>query len=81
LYTQHYRQQLQVVAINDLGDSAINAHLFKYDSVHGIFDGSVEAQADALLVNGDRIAVTAIRNPAELPWRDQQVDIVFECTG
>jgi glyceraldehyde 3-phosphate dehydrogenase len=81
LYTQDYRQQLQVVAINDLGDSAINAHLFKYDSVHGIFDGSVEAQADALLVNGDRIAVTAIRNPAELPWRDQQIDIVFECTG
>ncbi|MGY4534760.1 glyceraldehyde 3-phosphate dehydrogenase [Pseudomonas sp. TE3786] len=81
LYTQDYRQQLQVVAINDLGDSAINAHLFKYDSVHGIFDGSVEAQADALLVNGDRIAVTAIRNPAELPWREQQIDIVFECTG
>ncbi|PTQ73791.1 type I glyceraldehyde-3-phosphate dehydrogenase [Pseudomonas sp. GV071] len=81
LYTQDYREQLQVVAINDLGDSAINAHLFKYDSVHGIFDGSVEAQADALLVNGDRIAVTAIRNPAELPWRDQQIDIVFECTG
>ncbi len=81
LYTQDYRQQLQVVAINDLGDSAINAHLFKYDSVHGIFDGTVEAQADALLVNGDRIAVTAIRNPAELPWREQQIDIVFECTG
>ena len=81
LYTQDYRQQLQVVAINDLGDSAINAHLLKYDSVHGIFDGTVEAQGDALLVNGDRIAVTAIRNPAELPWRDQQIDIVFECTG
>jgi glyceraldehyde 3-phosphate dehydrogenase len=81
LYTQDYREQLQVVAINDLGDSAINAHLFKYDSVHGIFAGNVEAQADALLVNGDRIAVTAIRNPAELPWRDQQIDIVFECTG
>jgi len=81
LYTQDYRQQLQVVAINDLGDSAINAHLLKYDSVHGIFDGTVEAQTDALLVNGDRIAVTAIRNPAELPWRDQQIDIVFECTG
>ena len=81
LYTQDYRQQLQVVAINDLGDSAINAHLLKYDSVHGIFDGSVEAQADALLVNGDRIAVTAIRNPADLPWREQNIDIVFECTG
>ena len=81
LYTQHYREEIQVVAINDLGDSAINAHLLKYDSVHGIFDGTVEAQADALLVNGDHISVTAIRNPSDLPWRDQQIDIVFECTG
>ncbi len=81
LYTQDYRQQIQVVAINDLGDSAINAHLLKYDSVHGIFDGTVEAQSDALLVNGDRISVTAVRNPADLPWHEQQIDIVFECTG
>ncbi len=81
LYTQDYRQQIQVVAINDLGDSAINAHLLKYDSVHGIFDGTVEAQSDALLVNGDRITVTAVRNPADLPWHEQQIDIVFECTG
>ncbi len=81
LYTQNYRQHIQIVAINDLGDSAINAHLLKYDSVHGIFDGTVEAQSDALLVNGDRISVTAVRNPADLPWHEQQIDIVFECTG
>jgi glyceraldehyde 3-phosphate dehydrogenase len=81
LYTGTYRQQLQVVAINDLGDSAINAHLLKYDSVHGIFDGEVEADADSLTINGDRIAVSAIRNPAELPWKDLQIDVVFECTG
>ncbi|MBS7691481.1 type I glyceraldehyde-3-phosphate dehydrogenase [Pseudomonas lalucatii] len=81
LYSQDYRQQLQVVAINDLGDSAMNAHLFKYDSVHGIFEGQVQADGEHLTVNGDRIAVSAIRNPAELPWRALQVDLVLECTG
>jgi glyceraldehyde 3-phosphate dehydrogenase len=81
LYSQDYRQQLQVVAINDLGDSAINAHLLKYDSVHGIFAGNVEHDRESLSVNGDRIAVSAIRNPAELPWQALKVDVVFECTG
>jgi len=81
LYTQGYRQDLQVVAINDLGDSAMNAHLLKYDSVHGTFDASVEADHESLTVNGDRIAVSAIRNPAELPWKAEAIDVVFECTG
>ena len=81
LYTQSYREKLQVVAINDLGDSAINAHLLKYDSVHGIFDAAVEVDGQNLLINGDRIAVSAIRNPADLPWKDLDVDVVFECTG
>ncbi|TBU74865.1 type I glyceraldehyde-3-phosphate dehydrogenase [Pseudomonas daroniae] len=81
LYTQSYRENLQVVAINDLGDSAINAHLLKYDSVHGIFDASVEVDGQNLIINGDRIAVSAIRNPADLPWKDLDVDVVFECTG
>ncbi|SDK03722.1 type I glyceraldehyde-3-phosphate dehydrogenase [Pseudomonas indica] len=81
LYCGAYRQHLQVVAINDLGDTAINAHLFRYDSVHGAFDGVVEADQENLIVNGDRIAVSAIRNPAELPWRALGVDVVFECTG
>jgi glyceraldehyde 3-phosphate dehydrogenase len=81
LYTQDYRQHLQVVAINDLGDSKMNAHLLKYDTVHGTFDATVEHDEESLTVNGDRIAVSAIRNPAELPWKAQQVDVVFECTG
>ncbi|MBD8492524.1 type I glyceraldehyde-3-phosphate dehydrogenase [Pseudomonas syringae] len=81
LYTQGYRQDLQVVAINDLGDSEMNAHLLRFDTVHGPFDGSVECDSESLTVNGDRIAVSAIRNPADLPWKAQQVDVVFECTG
>ncbi|KWW15248.1 type I glyceraldehyde-3-phosphate dehydrogenase [Pseudomonas putida] len=81
LYTQGYRQDLQVVAINDLGDSAMNAHLLKFDSVHGTFDATVEADHESLTVNGDRIAVSAIRNPAELPWKAEAIDVVFECTG
>ena len=81
LYTQGYRQDLQVVAINDLGDSAINAHLLKHDSVHGPFEATVEVDHESLTVNGDRIAVSAIRNPAELPWKALAIDVVFECTG
>ena len=81
LYTQDYRQHLQVVAINDLGDSAMNAHLLRHDSVHGPFAGEVVGDGESLWVNGDRIAVSAIRNPAELPWKAHQVDVVFECTG
>ncbi|KJK18510.1 type I glyceraldehyde-3-phosphate dehydrogenase [Pseudomonas sp. B21-032] len=81
LYTQGYRQDLQVVAINDLGDSAINAHLLKYDSVHGSFAATVESDHESITVNGDRIAVSAIRNPAELPWKAEAIDVVFECTG
>lgn len=81
LYTQAYRQNIQIVAINDLGDSAINAHLLKYDSVHGIFAGDVEFDQESLTVNGDRIAVSAIRDPGELPWKKLAIDVVFECTG
>jgi len=81
LYTQGYRQDLQVVAINDLGDSEMNAHLLRFDTVHGPFSGTVECDSESLTVNGDRIAVSAIRNPAELPWKAQDVDVVFECTG
>jgi glyceraldehyde 3-phosphate dehydrogenase len=81
LYTQGYRQDLQVVAINDLGDSEMNAHLLRFDTVHGPFAGTVECDKESLTVNGDRIAVSAIRNPAELPWKSHDVDVVFECTG
>lgn len=81
LYGQNHREHLQVVAINDLGSPAMNAHLLRFDSVHGAFDGTVEADEHQLVVNGDHIAVSAIRNPAELPWKDLQIDVVFECTG
>jgi len=81
LYTQGYRQDLQIVAINDLGDSAINAHLLKFDTVHGTFDADVQHDRESLTVNGDRIAVSAIRNPADLPWAAEKIDVVFECTG
>lgn len=81
LYENNYRSQLQVVAINDLGDSETNAHLLKYDSVHGRFNADVSHDTESLTVNGDRIAITALRNPEELPWKDHRVDVVFECTG
>jgi len=75
------RHPLQIVAINDLGDPKTNAHLTKYDTVHGKFPGSVSVDGDALVVNGDRVKVLAIRNPAELPWSAMGVDVVLECTG
>lgn len=81
LYENNYREQLQVVAINDLGDAETNAHLLKYDSVHGRFNAEVSHDAESLSVNGDRIAITAISTPEELPWNDLDVDVVFECTG
>ena len=81
LYENNYREQMQVVAINDLGDAKTNAHLLKYDSVHGRFTADVSHDADSLSVNGDRIAISAIRNPADLPWKDLGVDVVLECTG
>ncbi|WP_375170352.1 type I glyceraldehyde-3-phosphate dehydrogenase [Marinobacter sp.] len=81
LYENNYRNQLQIVAINDLGDAETNAHLLKYDSVHGRFAADVSHDAESLTVDGDRIAITALRNPEQLPWGDHRVDVVFECTG
>jgi glyceraldehyde 3-phosphate dehydrogenase len=75
------RKDVQIVAVNDLGDVATNLHLTKYDTVHGRFPGTVTADGDALVVNGDRIQVLAMRNPAELPWKKLGVDVVHECTG
>ena len=72
---------LDFVAINDLTDTNTLAHLFKYDSVHGQFDGHVTADADSITVDGDRIRILAERDPAQLPWKDLGVDIVLECTG
>ena len=72
---------VQLVAINDLTDTRTLAHLFKYDSVHGRFDGTIEHREDALIINGNEIAVSAMRDPKTLPWSDYQVDVVIESTG
>jgi glyceraldehyde 3-phosphate dehydrogenase len=69
------------VAINDLTDAATLAHLFKYDSVHGQFDGSVEARDGQLVINGKAITIHAIKEPAELPWGKENIDVVIESTG
>lgn len=73
--------ELDFVAVNDLTDTATLAHLFKYDSVHGTFGGTVEAGEGSITINGDRIAILSERDPAQLPWRDLGVDIVLESTG
>ena len=74
-------RNIEFVAINDLTDAATLAHLFKYDSVHGIFPGKVEHTADSLIINGKSIKIYAIRNPAELPWKKDKIDVVLESTG
>src|SRR5580698_8522046 len=81
LYESGKRSQIQVVAINDLGDAKINAHLTRYDTAHGRFAGEVKVDGDAMVVNGDRIKVLSERDPAKLPWGSLGVDTVFECTG
>ena len=72
---------MEVVAINDLGDAEMNAYLLKRDSVHGTFDGSVEAGDGEIRVNGRSIRVLSERDPAKLPWGDLGIDVVMECTG
>ena len=81
LYESGKRSQLQIVAINDLGDAKINAHLTRYDTAHGRFDKEVKVDGDALVIDGDRIRVLSERDPAKLPWSSLGVDIVLECTG
>jgi glyceraldehyde 3-phosphate dehydrogenase len=81
LYEGGKRGELQIVAINDLGDAKINAHLTRHDTVHGPFRGEVKVDGDSLLVNGDRIKVLSERDPAKLPWGSLGVDTVLECTG
>ncbi|HEY6240712.1 MAG TPA: type I glyceraldehyde-3-phosphate dehydrogenase [Burkholderiales bacterium] len=80
-YESGKKHDLQFVAINDLGNAQTNAHLTRYDTVHGKFPGTVAVEGEAMVVNGDRIQVCAKRNPAELPWKDLKVDVVLECTG
>jgi len=72
---------IEIVGINDLTDAATLAHLLKYDSIHGIMDGDVEVKGNNIVVNGKEIQVTAISDPAQLNWKDLDVDITLESTG
>jgi glyceraldehyde 3-phosphate dehydrogenase len=81
LYESGRTNEIQIVAINDLGDSKTNAHLTKYDTVHGKFPFDVSVDGDYIVINGDRIRVLAERDPAKLPWAELGVDVVHECTG
>jgi glyceraldehyde 3-phosphate dehydrogenase (phosphorylating) len=81
LYEAGRTDEIQIVAINDLGDAETNAHLTRYDTAHGKFPGTVEVDGDHLVIDGDRIRVLAERNPADLPWGDLGVDVVLESTG
>ena len=72
---------LELAAINDLADPKSLAHLFKYDTVFGRFNGTVEVSADGLVINGKTVKVTAVRNPADLPWKELGVEIAVEATG
>ena len=80
-YESGKKHDLAIVAINDLGDAATNAHLTKYDTAHGRFPGTVEVDGENLVVNGDKIRVCAQKDPSQLPWKDLGVDVVLECTG
>lgn len=81
LYEAGRTKELQIVAINDLGDAETNAHLTQYDTAQGKFPGTVSAEGGFIVVNGDKIKVCAERDPAKLPWRELDVDVVLECTG
>ena len=81
VYETNRTSEFKIVAINDLGDAKTNAHLTKYDTVHGKFPFDVSVEGDYIVINGDRIRVLAERNPANLPWKELEVDVVHECTG
>ncbi|MBU1618623.1 MAG: type I glyceraldehyde-3-phosphate dehydrogenase [Gammaproteobacteria bacterium] len=81
LYESKKNYDIKVVAINDLGDAAINAHLLKYDTAHGIFFADVEHSDKAIFVNKDEILTLSERSPANLPWDQLNIDVVLECTG
>jgi len=80
-YEGEKKHDLSIVAINDLGSPETNAHLTRYDTVHGKFPGKIDVDGDAMVVNGDRIKVFAQRDPAQLPWGSLGVDLVMESTG
>ncbi|MDB6096703.1 MAG: gapA [Francisellaceae bacterium] len=81
LYEAKRTHEIQIVAINDLGNVETNAHLTQYDTTHGPFKGSVKTEKDFLIINDDKIKVLAERNPENLPWKELSIDVVLECTG
>ncbi|WP_027962588.1 type I glyceraldehyde-3-phosphate dehydrogenase [Halomonas halodenitrificans] len=81
IHENGYRDRVQVVAINDLGDPALNAHLLRHDTVHGHFPFKVEHDEESMSVDGQRIAILSERDPKALPWASLGVDLVMECTG
>jgi glyceraldehyde 3-phosphate dehydrogenase len=81
LYESGKNSEIEIVAVNDLGDANTNAHLTRRDTAHGRFPGTVEVDGDYMVINGDRIRVLAERDPAKLPWKELGVEMVFESTG
>ena len=81
VYEANRNKEIQIVAVNDLGNAETNAHLTQYDTVHGKFPGTVSVEGDYMIVNGDKIRVCAERDPSKLPWGELGVDVVHECTG
>ena len=81
LYEGGRNDEIQIVAINDLGNAETNAHLTQYDTAHGKFPGEVSVDNGDLIINGDRIKVLAERDPSKLPWAELGIDVVHECTG
>src|SRR5580704_8567516 len=77
----HNMKGIEIVAINDLTSPAVLAHLLKYDSAQGRFDEEVKSTENSILVNGNEVKIYAIKNPAEIPWKNHDVDVVLECTG
>jgi len=81
-YESGNNNEIKIVAINDLGDTKINAHLLKYDTAHGPFDKSVQIKNDKIIIdNKDEVLVLSERDPSKLPWKDLGIDVVLECTG
>lgn len=81
LYESNRTSEIQIVAVNDLGDTKTNAHLTQYDSVHGKFPFEVGIEGDCIVINGDKIKVFSERDPSKLPWGELGIDVVHECTG
>lgn len=81
LYESEHADKIRIVAINDLGDAATNAHLTQYDTAHGKFSGTVSVVGEHMVVNGDKIRVLSERDPTKLPWEELEIDVVYEATG